>query len=112
MTTNEKQELNVLKIFVDNNIEEFSAMKFPEALNNALGTGAHAIVVNLIRDGMVADLHTGIYAFSETGQKRYALLKSQNRSDTIAFWIPIVISLIALGVALYSVYLQTIPITK
>ena len=32
MTTNEKQELNVLSIFVDNKIDKFSSMKFPKEI--------------------------------------------------------------------------------
>ena len=106
MTTNEKQELNVLSIFIDHKIDRFSSMKFPKEITDALGGGSEAIIKNLIRDGMINDTHNFEYEFNETGRKRYDLLKSQKRGENINFWLPIIISLVALAVAVYSVWLQ------
>ena len=48
MTTNEKQELNVLSIFIDHKINRFSSMKFPKEITDALGGGSEAIIKNLM----------------------------------------------------------------
>ena len=106
MTTNEKQELNVLRIFIHHKIHKFSSLKFPKEITDALGSGADAIIKNFIRDGMITDWQTNEYEFNETGRKRYYLLKSQRNGDKFTFWLPIVLSLIALAVAVYSLWLQ------
>ena len=81
-------------------------MKFPKEITDALGGGSEAIIKNLIRDGMINDTHNFEYEFNETGRKRYHLLRSQKKSENFIFLFPIVISLIALAVAFYSVWLQ------
>ena len=98
MTINEEQELKILKIFVDNNISKFSSMQFPDAITKHLGTGATALVGNMIRDGFVADLHTHEYEFTPAGHNRYKLLKRQRNREkinAIAFWIIFVCTLVA-----------------
>lgn len=112
MTTNEKQELNVLNIFIEHKISKFSSMKFPKEITEVLGSGADAIVKNMIRDGMITDLYTAEYEFNETGRKRYYLLRSQKRGEKFIFLFPIAISLIALAVAIYSVWLQKQSLPK
>lgn len=101
MTTNEQQEFNVLSIFIENKIRKFSSMTFPKELTDALGSGALAIVRNMIRDGTVTDLEINFeYEFNETGITKYNILKKKKRSETknnIAFWIIFCCTLLTAG---------------
>ncbi len=105
MTTNEKQELNVLSIFIDHKIDRFSSMKFPKEITDALGGGSEAIIKNLIRDGMINDTHNFEYEFNKTGKARYVLLKNIKKGERInswAFWIIFITSIISAAYAIIS----------
>ena len=100
MTTNEKQELNNLEIFVSNNIGKFSSMTFPTVITDNLGSGAWTIIQNFIRDGVIADLYSQEYEFTPIGHARYKILKRLKRIEYLkewAFWMIFGFGLIAAG---------------
>src|SRR6202021_972117 len=86
MTVNEAQELAILSVFITHKIEKFSAMAMPSELYAAMGSGASAIIKNMVRDGMLTD---SIYSFSleheltQLAKDRYILLKKKKGSEKI-----------------------------
>jgi hypothetical protein len=105
LTTNEQQELDYLEVFVFNKITKFSSMSFPPVVTAAMGSGASTIVINFIRDGVVADLYTGEYEFTEVGHKRYNILRRKKMADkfaNLAFWIIFGCTVVTLGDVVYK----------